>query len=327
MIGVACRPTFARHTRRPTADRVTSQIAELYAGPWEDFVRRRTELATAIRSSGDRVAAKTVAGLRKPTRGAWLVNLLVHRETDQVAEVLELGESLARAHRDADPDELRRLSSMRTAVIDSLAKRAAELGAEQGYQATDAVRQEVAETIQAAMADPALADRVLEGALVATVRAAGFGPADLFAPALADVIPIRAAPAPGQSAPAPGPSAPAPDPAEVRRLERERGRAEGRLEEAQERLEREQRAEEELRTYLATAGDRLAELDERVDELSGLLAAVTRERDQAEARRAELARSLAERTAGRETIEADVARLLALIDQVTERLGELGVTD
>lgn len=299
-------------------------IADLYAGSWEGFIGRRSEMAAALRSSGDGVAAKTVAALRKPTRGAWLVNLLVHRESAQVTEVFELGEELARAHRDADAPELRRLSSMRTAVIESLTRRAVALGAETGYSASDAVIQEIAETLQAAMADPALADKVLAGALVATVRAAGFGPADVFAPSLAEVIPLRPNRASGtaQSRPEAGP-----DPIEVRRLERERGRAEGRLDEARERRDRAIGEEDRAKAERDASRAELAEVDGRLAEITQLLGLVTAEQEKVSARVSECDRILAERIEARKTADADAGRLAELVDEFTKRLAELGLTD
>lgn len=311
---------FGRPTKPQRADAVNNPIVDLYAGSWEGFVGRRSEMVAAIRSSGDRVAAKAVASLRKPTRGAWLVNLLVHRESAQVAEVFELGEELARAHRNADAVELRRLSSMRKAVIDSLTRRAVALGAEQGYSANDSLSQEVAETLQAAMADPALADKVLEGTLVATVRAAGFGPADVFAPSLAEVIPLR--PQQPSSAPQPGP-----DPSEVRRLERERGRAEGRLEEARNRRDRALDAEEQSRAELEQLRAELADTGGRLAEIRQMLAAVAEEHARLSARESECDRTLAERTATRETAESDSDKLAELVDELTRRLAELGFSD
>jgi hypothetical protein len=310
----AFRLTSARPTRPRPADSVNDPIADLYAGSWEGFVGRRAEMVAAIRSSGDRFAAKAVAALRKPTRGAWLVNMLVHREPARVAEVFELGEELARAHRDANADELRRLSATRKAVIDSLTQQAVALGSEQGYSAPDSVRQEVSETLQAGMADPAFADKVLAGALVATVRAAGFGPADVFAPALADVIPLRPRPAKSPQ--------PAPNPAEVHRRERERGRAEGRLEEARERLERVRADEERAREELDTTRARRTELDSRIEELGQLLAAATAERDRVTAREGEWARILSERIAAREATESDAGKLLELVEALTKQLNE-----
>ena len=62
------------------ADLVRDAIAELYAGDPEVFVGRRRELAARARTAGDREAAKTIAGMGKPTRSAWIVNNLIHAD-------------------------------------------------------------------------------------------------------------------------------------------------------------------------------------------------------------------------------------------------------
>lgn len=299
-------------------------LGELYAGPWQDFVAGRDRLAAAAKAAGDAGGARAIKALRKPTRGAWLVNLLARHETERLAEVLELGESLARAHRDADPDELRRLSALRGAVVNSLAGRATALGAERGYAAPDSIRQEVSETIQAAMADPALADRVLAGAMTATVRAAGFGPADLFAaaPDLATVIPFP------QSAPA-EPAAPAvpagPDPAEVRRLSRDLGRAEARWEEARDRLQRADAAATTAAEALADQTAQVTDVGERAAALRSALAAAELQEQAAIARRDELAVEAESKENLRRRAAAETAEFAELIERLNRELAALGI--
>lgn len=297
-------------------------LGELYAGPWSDFVGNRDRWAAAAKAAGDLAGSRAIKGLKKPTRGAWLVNLLVHHEADRLTELFELGESLARAHRDADPDELRRLSGLRGAVVNSLSGRASALGAERGYAAPDAVRQEVAETIQAAMADPDLADRVLAGGLTTTVRAAGFGPVDLFAPgpALAEVIQLRPASRAEPSAdepigsPAPIPEPPGPDPAEIRRLNRELGRAEARSEESRDRLERIQGQAASAAAELARHDDDLVEVRARVSELRAALEAAQLQEQ------AVLARG--------EGLAAEAQRLAVAVERATEEASDMaGVVD
>jgi hypothetical protein len=152
---------------------------QLYAESPDDFVARRTALATAAKESGDRALAKQITGLRRPTRSAWLVNLVARAEQDQVAELRELGTALQQAQQQMAGDELRQLSKQRRTLIDSLARRAAELGAEQGYDPPDSAVQEVSQTLQAALGDPAVADVVQTGRLHQAVNYGGFGPDDL----------------------------------------------------------------------------------------------------------------------------------------------------
>jgi hypothetical protein len=151
----------------------------LYAVSPEDFVARRTALAAEAKESGDRALAKQITGLRRPTRSAWLVNLVARAERDQLAQLRELGTALQQAQEQMAGDELRRLSKQRRTMIDSLARRAAELGAEHGYDVPDSAVQEVSQTLQAALADPAVAKIVSAGRLHQAVSYGGFGPDDL----------------------------------------------------------------------------------------------------------------------------------------------------
>ncbi|HWJ53636.1 MAG TPA: hypothetical protein VNT24_09725 [Propionibacteriaceae bacterium] len=167
---------------------------QLYAESPDDFVARRTALATAAKESGDRALAKQITGLRRPTRSAWLVNLVARAEQDQVAELRELGTALQQAQQQMAGDELRQLSKQRRTLIDSLARRAAELGAEQGYDPPDSAVQEVSQTLQAALGDPAVADVVQAGRLHQSVNYGGFGPDDL-ASAMAASLSATAKPA------------------------------------------------------------------------------------------------------------------------------------
>jgi hypothetical protein len=161
---------------------------QLYAVPPDDFMARRTELAAEAKESGDRTLAKQITSLRRPTRSAWLVNLVARAEPDRLAELRELGTALQQAQQQMAGDELRQLSRQRRTLIDSLARRAAELAAEQSYEAPDSAVQEVSQTLQAALGDPSVADVVQAGRLHQAVNYGGFGPDDL-ASALAASVP------------------------------------------------------------------------------------------------------------------------------------------
>lgn len=328
---------------------MNADLGELYAGSWHDFVTLRGQLVAAARDAGDSGAAKVLKSLKKPTRGAWLVNLLARYQPDQLAEVLRLGEELAQAHRDVDPAEMRRLSHLRFTIVKTLTRSAVALGSERGYAAPDSIRSEVAETLQAAMGDPELADTVRRGILVATVRAAGFGPADFLASASpptrtapaqttegANVVPLRprqnderrgrdrvserrldeAAEARRQQ-----------EAAEVRRLSRELGRAEVRQEQNVALLQRAEEPLPEAQEALATSRRRSHELGVRVAELRADLA-------EAEARLADeqkethaLGERVDELVVDRDRIGAVVAELDNVIGAAKKRLAELGVTD
>ncbi len=161
---------------------------ELYAVSPDDFMARRTVLVGEARAAGDRALAKQIGQLRKPTRSAWLVNLLAREEGSKITELLELGAALQRAQQRMEGDELRRLSKERRRLIDALSRVAGDLGRAQGYEAADAATQEVSQTLQAALSDPELAAKVVAGRVSQAASYGGFGPEDL-ASALAASMP------------------------------------------------------------------------------------------------------------------------------------------
>jgi hypothetical protein len=165
--------------------------AQLYAVTPDDFMARRMALAAEAKASGDKALAKEITGLRKPTRSAWLVNLVARAEPERVAELRELGAALQQAQQQMAGDELRELSRQRRTLIDSLARRAAELGAEQGYDPPDSAVQEVSQTLQAALGDPTVADLVQAGRLHQAVTYGGFG--EDFGTALGASVPAAKA--------------------------------------------------------------------------------------------------------------------------------------
>lgn len=185
---------------------------ELYAGSPDDFVERRTALAAQARASKDRPLVKQILALRRPTRTAWLVNLLARERRADVDALLALGGELEEAQRRRDGAELRRLSAERRQRVDGLARTAVRLGSEHGYPAPDAALQEVSQSLQAAMADRGVADLLRAGRLTTAVSYGGFGPSDLMA-ALAASMPT-APPEPEDPAPA--------EPSEPAELEPER---------------------------------------------------------------------------------------------------------
>ena len=101
---------------------------QLYAISPDDFVAQRTALVAEARAAKDRPLAKEIGQLRRPTRSAWLVNVLARAEPERLTELLELGTALQQAQQRMAGDELRRLSKERRTLIDSLSRRAGELG-------------------------------------------------------------------------------------------------------------------------------------------------------------------------------------------------------
>lgn len=149
---------------------------ELYAGPPEDFVAIRSERVKRARTAKDRALATAIAALRRPTRSAWMVNLLARGEPDQLAGLLDLGEALRLAQEQLSGPDLRRLSADRHRAVEALTRRAVALAADQGANATEAIRREISQSLQAALADPETAELVRAGWLSQPADYSGFGP-------------------------------------------------------------------------------------------------------------------------------------------------------
>ncbi len=154
---------------------------ELYAASPDEFVERRKLRADEARAAKDRPLVKAVGQLRRPTRSAWMVNLLALESPDDVRALLDLGAALGEAQRRASGPDLRRLSKERQTTLDAMTRRATELASVRGYQATEATRQEVSQTLQAALADSSVAELVRTGRVIQPAAYGGFGPMGLFA--------------------------------------------------------------------------------------------------------------------------------------------------
>jgi len=157
-------------------------IDELYGLDPDAFMAARTAAAQAAKADGNKPLAAAVQKLRRPTRSAWLVNLLSRTAADELTSLLDLGEELAAAQESLSGPELRRLSTQRNQLVQALAGRAVAIGNEHDYAATEAIRSEVSATLQAALADPAVREQVQSGRLDKAHAYSGFGPNTWFTP-------------------------------------------------------------------------------------------------------------------------------------------------
>lgn len=153
------------------------EIADaLYALPPEDFVPARDDEAAAARERGDRELARAIGRLRRPTRPAWLANLLARHRADQLDGLITLATGLAQAQRTLDGAQLRALSSQRNRAVAAMAREAGRLAQDAGSPATDAQLRELHGILEAALAQPDVAREVRTGRLTRTLRYTGFGP-------------------------------------------------------------------------------------------------------------------------------------------------------
>ncbi|AKJ08884.1 hypothetical protein ABB07_02215 [Streptomyces incarnatus] len=266
---------------------------ELYGLRPEEFVAARDRRALDARKAGDQALAKEIGALRRPSLAAWAGNLLVRRQPEEVQPLLDLGESLRRAHRELDGPRLRKLVRRQSEVIGALGRQARRLAAEAGRPVGEGVQREVEETLHAVLADPEAAREWAAGRLVKPLSATfGFPEADATVLALRPVAPAATRGKRHAQLEAPGGRGPERKRAETE--EPKRGEAERKRAEAAERADElahrrrlnEARgaardAERDLRTREAEAEaagreaeearDRLAEAERRVRELRARL--------------------------------------------------------
>jgi hypothetical protein len=250
---------------------------ELYALSPDDFIERRQQLVAEARQAKDRELANQIGKLRRPTRTAWLINLLARHEPEPLNALFELGAALQDAQQRMAGDELRQLSAERRKAVDALAQRAVELGREHGYNAPDGAVQEVGQTLQSALGDREIADVLRAGQLTQAVTYGGFGPTDL-ASALGASLPTKTPSEPKEKL-APAEPAAVPGP-------RQRRQAEKAAQEARERATAAREAAESAEAEAEAATQRADELADQVESLrSQLRQAEAAEREAREAAR------------------------------------------
>ena len=152
---------------------------ELYALPQDAFTAARDARAKELKADKDLAAA--VKRLKKPSVAAWIVNLFVRRESEQVEQVIAVGTALREAQEGMDATELRALTRQRRQLTSAITQQARELARDEGVKVTSAVSDQVEATLTAAMLDPACAQAVRSGLLVAALAATGVDAVDVAA--------------------------------------------------------------------------------------------------------------------------------------------------
>lgn len=164
-------------------------IEELYGLDPAAFLDRRNELAAAAKESGDKEAAGQIAALRKPTQSAHALNMLVRSDPAQAEALVELSAEFRTAERSLDGAALRELTKQRRKLIDDLARQA--FRAISTRSPSSGLREEVVSTLNAALADPGVAEQLCAGTLLRAARWDGFGSAGT--PQLSVVRPVSGA--------------------------------------------------------------------------------------------------------------------------------------
>src|SRR5215212_11979656 len=149
-------------------------VRGLYVLPPADFVAARNELVRQARAAGSREVAERLQQLRRPTRSAWLVNLLA-RDSAAMQRLSALGRELRDAQTGLAGAELRNLADQRRRLFSDLLDQARAHAADAGVRVTSTVLLEVEATLQAALVDLAGALTIRNGRLVRPLSHSGFG--------------------------------------------------------------------------------------------------------------------------------------------------------
>lgn len=306
---------------------LTAAAEELYALSPDAFTARRNELAKEAKGAGDKDLAARVGKLPKPSTAAWVVNMLVRHDPDQVDQVLTLGAALREAQENMAGEELRQLGRQRRQLTAAVTTQARVLAADLGTRVGDAVADQVEETLRAAMVDEGAAAAVRTAALVRPLSASGVEGAEITgAVALPELLgehavrfaslerPARRAA--GTVAPAEEEQPARPDLSVVPDENRE-------LDEAEQHLAEAESATAGADKKLAKAERRVAKLEARTLQLQAELEELRRKAAEVEHRIETNDEELAdaeERRDGRREIADDLRRVLA---EARERLDRL----
>lgn len=293
------------------SDALTAVAQELYALTPGDFTTARNDAAKRAKADGDPELAARVQKLKKPSTSAWVVNLLVREDADEVAQMLDVGEALQRAQADLDGAALRELNKQRRKLLSMMAQKGRLLARDHGVKVSGAVAEQVEQTLHAAMVDSDAAAAVRTGMLIEPLAPEGFGGLKV-ANAMAHTAlgqDTGPSPARGGSKAREGASqktglraVPEEDPEERRREQLAKAReeaaaavaaAEADLAEATSELDARATRVDDLQAACLQVNGEIDELKRRIDELEDRLERLDDESDTARAERDEAAEQVA----------------------------------
>ena len=283
---------------------------ELYGLSMNDFTPARDAKAKELKGTE---LAGPVKALKKPTLAAWVVNMLVRHETEQVDQVLAVGAALRDAATSLDGKELRELTKQRRQLTNAVTARARGVASSLGVKVTQSVADQVEDSLTAAMLDPDCAKALRSGLLVAAMSATGVGESTAGAAvALPAALGFSATSAPPEPSGRPDLKV-VPDPdADAKKL----AAAEAALEAASSAEEAARATYDETDAAVTDLEARTMQLQAEIDELKRKLVEleesaeeVDEELDEAEEARTEARTALRKAEQAREQAESAVARL------------------
>lgn len=252
------------------ADPLLEIADDLYALPLADFTPARDALVKEHKA--DKQLAAGIKALRKSSLAAWVVNLLVRRDPDQVDQVLAVGEALRDAQENLDATQLREFTKQRRQLTASVTTAARRMAREEGVKTTESVADQVEATLTAAMLEPDAAKAVRSGLLVTSLAATGLGDLDLSrAVALPDALGFSAKARPAAAPTARPQLRVVPDPdADVKA----RAAADERLAEAKAVLKDAEKEHRAARRAVEKLQARTLQVQSEIDELRSQIAAL-----------------------------------------------------
>lgn len=287
-------------------EQLLAEADALYGLPLGDFTPQRDLRARDLRTD-DRELSAAVKALRKPTLAAWVINLLVRREAEQVDQVITLGAALRDAQASLEGEQLRELTRQRRQLTAAVTTQARRLASAEGVKVTPAVADQVEASLTAAMIDGEAARALRSGLLIAPMATTGVDDLDLASHvAVPTAMGFVATPQVEDSAPDPtGPPhlrvVPDPD-ADAKRLAAARAEldeaeavvdvATAELTDAQQATTRHEATSLQIQAEIEELQRQLGELEERQEIVDGELAEA---HEAVEAAEAEVARADAER--------------------------------
>lgn len=167
----------------PDLDR---ELDELHALPLGEFTAARNDLAKRLKKAGQTAEAERVAALAKPSISAWAVNRLARVEADGMRELLDAGQKLVDAQKEAlagkGAERFDAASRRQREAVRSLGRAAENVLADAGHRPTDAVKERISSSLRAASMDPEGRTLLERGRLTEDFESAGLELLAGFAP-------------------------------------------------------------------------------------------------------------------------------------------------
>jgi len=283
----------------------------LYALPQGDFTPARDALVKEHKT--DKELAARLKALKKPSVAAWVVNLLVRRESEQVDQLLTVGAALRAAQENLDAAQLRELTKQRRQLTHAVTTRARQLAGEEGTRVTEAVAEQVEATLTAAMVDEGAGNAVRSGLLVAALSATGVDAVDVAkAVAVPEALGFAATPTEAEP-PAPPDLHVVPDPEADAKA---RVAAQTALDEAESALEIAESALEIAESALGDTTARSLEIQAELDELRRRVADLEEQQEAVD-------EEIADAEETRDGARADVADATRTRDRAADKVASL----